>query len=185
MSRYVSKRNRNIFTWQSVHKYLQWIYSKSPNVELKCPSTGKWISKLQYIHAMKHYSAIKKENQAQIYTITQINLRYILLSERKVKVLDTKLDRSLCNPMDCSPPGSSVHGILQVRILEWLAILFSRGSSWPRDQTQVSRIVGRRFTFWTAGEANELISQILFSGVSSLGWGVSHFDAGVSHLRSC
>ena len=76
---------------------------------------------------MKYYSAIKKENQTQIYN-TQINLRCILLSERKVKVLDTKLDLSLCDPMDCSPPGS-VHGILQVRILEWLAIPFSRGSS--------------------------------------------------------
>jgi len=42
----------------------------------------------------------------------------------------------LCNPMDCSPPGSSVHGILQARILEWVAVPFSRGSSQPRDQTQ-------------------------------------------------
>ena len=41
----------------------------------------------------------------------------------------------LCNPMDCSPPGFSVHGISQTRILEWVAIPFSRGSSWPRDQT--------------------------------------------------
>ena len=59
---------------------------------------------------------------------TQINLRCILPSERKVKVLDTKLDLSLCDPVDCSPPGS-VRGILQARILEWLAIPFSRGSS--------------------------------------------------------
>ena len=44
--------------------------------------------------------------------------------------------------MDCSPPGSSVHGILQARILEWVAIPFSRGSSQPRDWTQVSRIAG-------------------------------------------
>ena len=42
---------------------------------------------------------------------------------------------SLCNPMDCSPPGSSVHGILQARMLEWVAILFFRGSYQPRDQT--------------------------------------------------
>ena len=48
----------------------------------------------------------------------------------------------LCNPMDCSLLGSSVHGILQARILEWVAIPFSRGSSQPRNQTQVSRIVG-------------------------------------------
>ena len=53
---------------------------------------------------------------------------------------------TLCDPMDCSPPGSSVHGIFQVRVLEWVAISFSRGSSQLRDQTQVSRIVGRRFT---------------------------------------
>ena len=43
----------------------------------------------------------------------------------------------LCDPMDCSPPGSSVHGILQARILEWVATAFSRGPSWPRDQTWV------------------------------------------------
>ena len=43
-----------------------------------------------------------------------------------------------CNPMDCSPPGSSIHGIFQARILEWVAIFYSRVSSWPRDQTCVS-----------------------------------------------
>ena len=53
---------------------------------------------------------------------------------------------TLCNPMDCSLPGSSVHGIFQARILEWVAISFSRGSSQPRDQTPVSCIAGRRFT---------------------------------------
>ena len=52
----------------------------------------------------------------------------------------------LCNPLDCSPPGSSVHGIFQARILEWVAIFLSRGSSWPRDQTQVFHIAGRFFT---------------------------------------
>ena len=44
---------------------------------------------------------------------------------------------TLCDPVDCSPPGSSVHGILQAKILEWVAISFSRGSSHPRDQTRV------------------------------------------------
>ena len=55
---------------------------------------------------------------------------------------------TLCDPMDCSPPGSSVHGIFQARVLEWVAISFSRGSSQPRDRTQVSRIAGRHFTVW-------------------------------------
>ena len=52
----------------------------------------------------------------------------------------------LCNLMDCSPPGSSVHGILQARILEWVAIPFSRGPSQPRDRTCIFCIVGRFFT---------------------------------------
>ena len=59
-----------------------------------------------------------------------------------------KLCPTLCDPMDCSLPHSSVHEIFQARVLEWVAISFSRGSSWPRDQTPVSRIVGRHFTIW-------------------------------------
>ena len=55
---------------------------------------------------------------------------------------------TLCDPLDCSPPGSSIHGILQARVLEWVAISFSRGSSRPRDQTQVSHSVGRCFNLW-------------------------------------
>ena len=55
-------------------------------------------------------------------------------------------------PMDCSPPSSSIHGILQARILEWIAISFSRGSSQPRDQTQVSHIAGRCFNLWATRE---------------------------------
>ena len=61
----------------------------------------------------------------------------------------------LCDPVDCSPPGPSVHGILQARILEWVATPFSRGSSQPRDWTWVSRIVGKFFTIWATGEALE------------------------------
>ena len=53
---------------------------------------------------------------------------------------------TLCDPMDFSPAGSSVHGISQARVLEWVAIYFSRGSSQPRDPTQVSCIAGRFFT---------------------------------------
>ena len=53
------------------------------------------------------------------------------LTESESEVAQSCL--TLCDPMDCSPPGSSVHGILQARILEWVAISFSRGSSQPRD----------------------------------------------------
>ena len=60
---------------------------------------------------------------------------------------------TLCDPMDCSLPDSSVHGIIQSRILEWVAISFSRGSSQPRDWTQVSCIRGRCFNLWDTREA--------------------------------
>ena len=56
----------------------------------------------------------------------------------------------LCNSMDYSPPGSSVHGILQARILEWAAIPFSRGSSQPREWMWVSHIASKFFTIWTS-----------------------------------
>ena len=61
-----------------------------------------------------------------------------------MKVLVTQSRLTLCDPVDCSPPGSSVHKILQARLLEWVAILFSRGSSWPRDWTQVACIAGKK-----------------------------------------
>ena len=59
---------------------------------------------------------------------------------------------TLWNPMDCSLPGSSVHGISQARVLEWVVISFSRGSSQPRDQTWVSCIAGGFFTDWATGK---------------------------------
>ena len=68
----------------------------------------------------------------------------LLLQIKKSEV--TQSYPALCNPMDCSLPGSSIHGIFQARVLEWVATSFSRGSSWPRDWTQVSRIAGRHFT---------------------------------------
>ena len=70
---------------------------------------------------------------------------------------------TLCNPMDCSPPGSLVHGIFQAWILEWVDVSFSRGSSWPRDRTPVSRIVGRRFTIWATREAHQKHRRVVVS----------------------
>ena len=52
---------------------------------------------------------------------------------------------TVCDPVDCSLPGSSIHGIFQARVLEWVVISFSRGYSWPRDWTRVSLIAGRCF----------------------------------------
>ena len=61
---------------------------------------------------------------------------------------------TLCDPTDCSPPGSSVHGILQARTLEWVSIPFSRGSSWPRDQTGVS-CIGRWILYHLSHQGNK------------------------------
>ena len=60
---------------------------------------------------------------------------------------------TLCDPMDCNLPGCSVHGIFQARVLEWIAISFSRGSSQTRNRTQVSCTAGRRFTMGAIKEA--------------------------------
>ena len=65
-----------------------------------------------------------------------------------VRVLVAQSCPILSNPMDCSPPGSSDHGISPTRILGWVAISSSRGSSQPRDQTWISCIAGRFFTIW-------------------------------------
>ena len=70
-----------------------------------------------------------------------------------VFVLIAQLCLTLCDPVDCSPPGFSVHGILQIRILESVAIPFSRGSSWGRDWTWVSCTEGRFFAIWATREA--------------------------------
>ena len=69
-----------------------------------------------------------------------------------VKVLVSQSCLTLWDPMDCSLPGPSILGILQARLLEWVAIPFSRGSSLPQDRTWVSCISGRLFTIWATRE---------------------------------
>ena len=73
-----------------------------------------------------------------------------------VCVLTAQSCPTLWDPVACSPPGSSVHGNFQARILEWVAISFSRGSSQPRDRTWDSLTTGRFFTVWaTTGSESE------------------------------
>ena len=67
--------------------------------------------------------------------------------------------------MDCSLQSFSVHGIFQARLLEWVAISFSRRSSWPRDRTQVSSIAGRCFTIWATREAHDSVTTNLEPGI--------------------
>ena len=104
--------------------------------------------------------------------VQELSIQNVL---KVVKVLVTQLRPTLCNSVDCSPPGFSVHGILQARILEWVAIPSSEGSSLSRDWTQVSCIAGGFFTIWATTEAYNGVqyqrtSRSLLTYTRSVGW---------------
>ena len=88
----------------------------------------------------------------QVYSALSVS--YLLSSESGNCCLVAKSCLTLCHPMDCSPPGYSIHGISQARILEWVVISFSKGSSWPRDWTFIS-CIGRQIPYhWATREAH-------------------------------
>ena len=97
------------------------------------------------------------KNFPQLLPGAESSLETLRPGDCLLPVLITQSCPILCDPMDCSPPGFSVHGIRQARILEWVAISFSRGSSqprdWHRDGTWVTHIAGRFFTIWAIKEA--------------------------------
>ena len=78
-----------------------------------------------------------------------VDLQSVIQNEVSQKVLVTQLCPILCDPMDCGPPGSSVYGILQARILEWVAMPSCRGASRPRDLSRVSYLscIGRHVVY--------------------------------------
>ena len=91
------------------------------------------------------------------HSILMMSLNTLLWLKIKTTCLPTKSLQScptVCDPMDCSPPVSSVHGILQTRILEWVVMLSFRVSSQPRDWTPVSCIAGGFFTSELPGKPN-------------------------------
>ena len=98
---------------------------------------------------------VRNWNSEHVCPLVFRGLNYNCIRPHAVLCWVAQLCLTLCDPMDCSPPGSSVHGILQARILEWVAMPSSRGSSQPRDRTQVSHIAGRLFTSWAIREAQE------------------------------
>ena len=96
-------------------------------------------------HAPIHGQVLVLQASRNVLTRTRIIFRFLTT----ISFYESEVAQScpiVCVPMDCSPPGCSIHGIFQMRVLEWTAISFSRGSSWPRDQTQTSCIAGRCFT---------------------------------------
>ena len=89
-------------------------------------------------------------------------LKYSLLTQQKGWKKKVKVEVTQSCPTLWDPMGYTVHGILQARILEWVAFPFSRGSSWPRDQTQVSCIAGSFFTSWATRKAQEYWSGVAY-----------------------
>ena len=116
-----------------------------------------WITLKNNYDLLNHKVSYKADLTVNLFCVNYMYM-YVICSgmciySLKVKVLVAQSCPALCNPVDGSPPGSSVHGILQARILEWVASPFSRGSSPPRDQIPVSCITGGLFTIWITGEA--------------------------------
>ena len=103
-------------------------------------------------HSASNYARTKQET-GQTSSLTFWNIQFteedLLLFSHKVWVW------FFCNPGDCSPPGSSIHTIFQARILEWFAVSFCRGSSWPRDRTHVSFLTDGFFTAEPPGKPSE------------------------------
>ena len=119
------------------------IKSKQDNQKMGTRSKQTFAQRRHTV-TQKH---MKKCSKSLVIREMQIEttMRYHLTLVRMKWSEATQSCPTLCDPVDCSPSGSSVHGILQARILEWVAISFSRGSSRPRDQTQVSHIADRCF----------------------------------------
>ena len=92
----------------------------------------------------------------------------------KVKSEVTQSCPTLCDPMDCSLSGFSIHGIFQARVPEWVSISFSSRSSWPRDQTPVSCIAGRCFTLSATREAPGIVQSLSCVQLLVTPWTVAH-----------
>ena len=136
-----------------------WLFVMLWTVAFQAP-LSTWFPRQEYWSGLPFASLADLPNQemepeslkslalARGFFTTSATWEALLLTWSEVNL--TQLCPTLCNPM-----GYAVYGILQARILEWVAFPFSRGSSQPRDQTQVSCIAGGFFTSWATREAQE------------------------------
>ena len=134
---YCEKHVNNILTFTRKKSFIQFI---SGTISSELLLVKMWLNfkvfKSQYLNT----------NLTSSYFLISKTM-YFLVFEGKKESEVAQSCPTVCNPMDCSPPGSSVHGIFQARVLEWVAISFSRGSSQPRYRTWIFHIAGRCFTF--------------------------------------
>ena len=144
---------KNLHGQRSLSGYSPWGHKES--------DTTEWLNIIWVFYVYLHYrwrnwGTVRISNFSKmIKLISSRSMKQIgdILDPRSMLlVLVTQSCPTLCDPINCSPPGSSVFGILQARILEWFAICFSRGSFQPRDWTQVSCIAGRFFAIWATME---------------------------------
>ena len=120
---------------RSLVGYILWSHKESDSTEHARTHLFLCVFMCVYIHMIYNYNFC-------VYI-------YIYMC---ICVLVVQFCPAPCSHTDCSPPGSSVHGIFQTRILEWISIPFSKGSSQPRNQTWVSCIAGKLFTDWASRE---------------------------------
>ena len=116
-----------------------------------------WVRHIQWLYGIQVYlSVFKWIGKLSSKNQVQVRLELVQISDDMADSFEcyvTPVVSDSLQPMDCSLPDSSVHGIFQARILEWVAISSSRGSSQPGDWTQVSCIAGRFFTIWGTRKA--------------------------------
>ena len=129
-----------------------WLYSLQPTMESSIQSAKTRLradcGSVPELLIAKFRLKLKKVRTS--FRPFRYDLNQILMTIEWSEV--AQLCLTLCDPMDCSLPGSPVHGIFQAIVLEWIAISFSSGSSRPRDWTRVSHIVDRHFTVWATRE---------------------------------
>ena len=136
--------------------------------------TTPWPLLTKIITLILKIKGINYNTGEVFYSCSSINLHLLLTRQWRLylwkKVKESEVAQScptVCDPVDRSLQGSSVHGILLARILEWVATSFSRGSSQPRDQTQVSRIGGSYFNLWAT---RKLMKYLVNSRKISIRW---------------
>ena len=116
----------SILAWR-----IPWIKEPDRSQSMESQSQNDWVTNIFTLSLSMTSCWLQRQSHSKLWCY---RLKKFTLSSSSV-CIHAQSCLTLCNSMNCSPPGSSVHGLLQARILEWVAISFSKGSSPPRDQT--------------------------------------------------